>query len=93
VGRAPVSVDIDHGPKANASPVVIFIKANQYVSQEGIIAVAWLGGGWLSGEVDKIGLVCLIAKQAFVGWLLSDLWFQWLFGRSPLTEHCGAAGP
>jgi hypothetical protein len=30
----------------------------------------------LGGEVDKIGLVCLIAKQAFVGRLLSDLWFQ-----------------
>jgi hypothetical protein len=34
----------------------------------------------LAGEVDKIGLVCLIAKQAFVGRLLSDLWFQWLSG-------------
>ena len=33
-----------------------------------------------SGEVDKIGLVCLIAEQAFVGRLLSDLWFQWLSG-------------
>ena len=52
-----------------------FIKADQYVSQQGIIAVAWLGGGWLSGEVDKIGLVCLIAKQAFVGRFLCDLRF------------------
>ena len=32
------------------------------------------------GEVDKIGLICPIAKQAFVGRLLSDLWFQRLSG-------------
>ena len=32
------------------------------------------------GEVDKIGLVSQIAKQAFVGRLLSDLWFQRLCG-------------
>jgi hypothetical protein len=41
------------------------------------------------GEVDKIGLVCAIAKQAFVGWLLSDLWFQRLSGfpvREPSIE-------
>jgi hypothetical protein len=34
----------------------------------------------LGGEVGKIGLVCLVAKQAFVGRLLSDLWFQGLSG-------------
>jgi hypothetical protein len=35
---------------------------------------------WPIGELDKIDLVCAIAKQAFVGRFLSDLWFQRLSG-------------
>ena len=34
----------------------------------------------LGGEVDKISLVCLIAKQAFIGRLLSNLRFWWPYG-------------
>jgi hypothetical protein len=34
-----------------------------------------LCGRWPAREVDKIGLVCAIAKQAFVGRLLFGLWF------------------
>jgi hypothetical protein len=47
---------------------------------ETVEPISRFGGVWPAGEVDKIGLVSPIAKQAFVGRLLSGLWFQWLSG-------------